>query len=295
MIAAVLVGMAGAWMYGRVAWGLGAEWVSSPDASYGLVLAAVAGALLWQRRHVFLAAVDRSASPLGPFVLLLAGLLLFVAGQLGADLFLTRLSLVVVTIAIVWMLAGARALRTIAAPLTFLAMAVPLPTLLLNTITLPLQFAASRVAESTLVAGGVPVYRDGNLLTLPSATLEVAEACSGLRSLVSLVAIAGLMAWLMRSGLLRRAAVIVLAVPIAIVMNGWRIAATGAACELFGRGAASGAPHEAMGWATFVVSTAVLGGLAHALEHVRRTPDTPTATVRSVCLQPDQTAAQELA
>jgi exosortase len=284
MIAAVLVGMAVAWMYGRVAWGLAAEWVSSPDASYGLVLAAVAGALLWRRRRAFLATVDRSASPLAPFALLVTGLLLFVVGQLGADLFLTRLSLVAVAIGSVWMLAGTRALRTIAAPLAFLAMAVPLPTLLVNAITLPMQLAASRIAESTLVAGGIPVYRDGNLLTLPSATLEVAEACSGLRSLVSLVAIAGLMAWLMRSGLVRRAGVIALAVPVAIVMNGWRIAATGAACELFGRGAASGTPHEAMGWVTFVLSTAVLAGLAHALDRTR-------TIVRSVRLQPDQELA----
>src|SRR5581483_5889433 len=266
MIAFALVAGVVAWMYGRILSGLAAEWASSPDASYGLVLAGVAAYLLWQRRHAFAGAIDANGSRALPLAALGAGAALFVAGQLSADLFLTRLSLVVVAAAAIGFLAGTRALRTIAAPLAFLAMAVPLPAILVNAVTLPLQLVASRLAESTLTLAGVPVFRDGNVLALPSATLEVAQACSGLRSLVSLLAIGVLLAWMTRGGALRRAAIVALAVPIAIVMNGWRIAATGIACETFGPRAASGAWHEFMGWATFVLSVMVLGLAQRAIE-----------------------------
>ena len=115
--------------------------------------------------------------------------MLFVVGQLGSDLFLTRVSFVVLVAGAVWSLAGSRATREMAAPLAFLLMAIPLPTLVVNEVTLPLQLAASRVAEVALGLMAIPVYRDGNLLTLPSATLQVAEACSSLQSAVSLGAV----------------------------------------------------------------------------------------------------------
>jgi exosortase len=148
--------------------------------------------------------------------------------------------------------------RVVAAPLVFLLLAVPLPTLLVNTITLPMQLVASRVAESALTLAAVPVFRDGNVLMLPSTTLEVAEACSGLRSLVSLGAVAAVLAWAGERCAWRRAVLLLLAVPVAIAMNGLRIAATAIACETWGPQVASGGWHTFTGWITFVVSILVL-------------------------------------
>jgi len=145
-------------------------------------------------------------------------------------------------------------------------------------VTLPLQFTASWIAEATLATAGIAVFRDGNLLDLPSATLEVAEACSGLRSLVSLTAIAVLLAWSAsrapdrptrgRPMLARGLAIVAAAVPVAIVMNGFRIAGIGAACEIWGRGMASGAWHTFTGWVTFVAAAGVLIGIQHLLTPV---------------------------
>ena len=271
MIAAGLAVAAFAWMYARIVSGLVAEWVSSPDASYGLVLTCVAIALVWRRRHAFVDAIDPSGEVARPIAAMLSSLGLFVAGQLGADLFLTRLSLVAVLVSALWLLAGSRAVRTLAAPLAFLLIAVPLPAILVNAITLPLQLVASRIAESTLAFAGVPVFRDGNMLTLPSTTLEVAEACSGLRSLVSLVAIAGLLAWSTPGRVGWRVALVVAAVPIAIVMNGLRIAATGLACEAFGTRAAANPWHELEGWITFVASVALLAVCERVFERSAKT------------------------
>jgi exosortase len=254
------------WLYAGTLAGLAAEWVSSPDASYGVLLAAVAAAVAWRRRGAFAQAAESDGAPLVGASVLGGGLLLYLTGQLGADVFLTRLSFVVVVAGTAWFLAGPRATRIVAVPLLFLLIAIPLPALVVNAITLPLQFTASHVAEATLGVLSVPVFRDGNLLELPSTTLEVAEACSGLRSIVSLAAIGVMLAWTDTS-LPRRLAIVAATLPVAIVMNGLRIAATGLACEAWGPRAASGSWHTFGGWLTFVASVAVLVQIQRGMRH----------------------------
>ena len=279
-----LLAIAIAWLYAGTVAGLGREWLSSPDASYGLVLAGVAVWLLWQRREQIARAAQSHSSvtrrfPARGLAILVGGLLLYFVGELGADIFITRVSLVVVTAGALWFVAGGRAARVATAPLVFLLMAVPLPALVVNAMTLPLQLTASRIAEATLAASGIAVFRDGNVLELPSAALEVAEACSGLRSLVSLTAIAGVLAWSATarskpshltharwwSTLGRGAAIVAIAIPVAIMMNGLRIAAVGIACELWDPRVASGAWHTFTGWITFIVSVVVLMRLQRVL------------------------------
>ena len=266
----ILLALSIGWLYAGVVSGLVAEWASSPDASYGIVLASVALVVAWRRREAFARAFDPAGAAFPGAAMLLTGLCLRLAGQLGADLFLTRMSFLLVVTGAVWLLAGWRALRTIAAPLVFLAIAVPLPALVVNAITLPLQLIASRVAEASLTTMGVAVFRDGNVLELPSTALEVAEACSGLRSIVSLAAIGALLAWTDPS-FPRRLAIVAASLPIAIVMNGFRIAATGLACEAWGPNAASGSWHTFTGWVTFLIAVFVLVQLQRLMARVRLT------------------------
>ena len=266
----ILLALSIGWLYAGVVSGLVAEWASSPDASYGIVLASVALVVAWRRREAFARALDPAGAAFPGVAMLLTGLCLRLAGQLGADLFLTRMSFLLVVTGAVWLLAGWRALRTIAAPLVFLAIAVPLPALVVNAITLPLQLIASRVAEASLTTMGVAVFRDGNVLELPSTALEVAEACSGLRSIVSLAAISVLLAWTDPS-LPRRLAIVAASLPIAIVMNGFRIAATGLACEAWGPKAASGSWHTFTGWVTFLIAVFALVQLQRVMARVRLT------------------------
>ncbi|MCU1382252.1 MAG: epsH [Acidobacteria bacterium] len=264
MAVAALLTLSLAWLYAATLRGVVTEWLSSADASYGVVLAAVALIVIWRRRATFAAARDPHATAIPGAAALLAGLSVYLIGQLGADVFLTRVSFVLVLCGVIWFVAGGRALRTIAAPLVFLLMAVPLPALVVNTITLPLQLVASRIGEATLTAAGVAVFRDGNLLELPSTTLEVAEACSGLRSIVSLAAIGALLAWT-EPRWRRRALLVAATLPLAIVMNGLRIAATGLASETWGARAAADPWHTLSGWITFLLSVAALVQLQRAL------------------------------
>jgi len=262
--AAVAVASTLAAVYGGTLAGLVRQWTSSPDDSYGLALVAVAVAVCWKRRDALTRAADAPPSPLSTLALLLAGLLLYIVGQLGADVFLTRASLVVILAGTIWFACGTGSMRAMVAPLLFLLIAIPLPALVVNAVTLPMQLTASRLAEHTLNTAGVAVFRDGNVLELPSGSLEVAEACSGLRSAVSLAAIAVLFAWTQPSWP-RRAALMAASVPIAIVMNGLRITATALASEAWGPDAATGGWHEFTGWVTFVASVSLLVLVQRAL------------------------------
>jgi exosortase len=245
------------WVYRATGAALMTEWMSSPEASYGLVLAATAIVVAVRRWPQFLSSSTAEGRGLAGLGLAAFGSALFVVGQLGADVFLTRVSLVLLLGGAIWSLCGARALRLMAAPLIFLLIAIPLPALVVNEVTLPLQLAASQVAETTLGLMSIPVYRDGNLLVLPSATLQVAEACSGLRSAVSLGAVGVLLAWATEPTLLRRAVLIATTLPIAIFMNGMRVAATGVYTESVGHPPGADL-HSFMGWVTFLVSIAAL-------------------------------------
>jgi exosortase len=259
------VGATIAWLYLGMGTALVSEWLTSANASYGLALVAVASVLAWRRRRVFTCERDPHSPPTIGLLILLSGVLLYLTGALGADVFLTRISLVIVLTGTTCFLAGTRATRVMAAPLFFLLIAIPPPTLVVTALTLPLQMAASRIGEATLAAGGVSVVRDGNLLRLPSTTLEVAEACSGMRSLLSLGALAMLLSWATERSWPRRLVIVAAAVPIAVVVNGLRVAVTGFACEWWGRQAAADPWHTLTGWLTFVAAMALLIALGRLL------------------------------
>ena len=259
------VGATIAWLYFGTGTALVSEWLTSANSSYGLALIAVAGILAWRRRRVFACERDPHSPPTIGLLILVSGVLLYLAGTLGADVFLTRVSLVITLTGTTCFLAGTRATRVMAAPLFFLLIAIPPPTLVVTALTLPLQMAASRIGETTLAAGGVPVVRDGNLLRLPSTTLEVAEACSGMRSLLSLGALAMLLSWATERSWPRRLVIVAAAVPIAVVVNGLRVAVTGFACEWWGRQAAADPWHTLTGWLTFVAAMALLVALGRLL------------------------------
>jgi exosortase len=275
---AVALGVSLLWLYGSVLSHLVREWVGSADASYGLVMVGVAAAITWTRRSRLTRSEPTSSAGL-PLSLLVCGLLACLLGQLAADVFVTRVSFVFVLAGIIGFAAGRAALRAMTAPLAFLLIAVPLPALIVNAVTLPLQFLASRIAAATLAGLSIPVFRDGNLLTLPSGTLEVAQACSGLRSAISLTAIGIVLAWSLtrygRRGAARGVAVAASAVPVAVVMNGLRIAATGVAVESWGPSAARDPWHELMGWVTFVGSVAVLLAMRHVAARHAKAGDRP--------------------
>ncbi len=232
------------------------QWWNDPDFSHGFFVPVLAAYLIWQKREA-LASLPVKPSWWGLAVMIGAvGILLL--GVFGAELFLSRSSFIFLLAGLVILFFGWDHFRALIFPWCFLFLMVPLPTLVMNQVTLPLQFFASSLAASLLGLVGVPVLRDGNVIQLPTMSLEVVEACSGIRSLVSLITLAVVYAYLLEKNKAIRVLLVLAAVPIAIVANGFRIMGTGLTGMYWSPDKAQGFFHEFSGWLIFVISLLLL-------------------------------------
>lgn len=243
-------------IYWGVAIKLVHDWYSDPDFSHGFLVPLFSAYLIWTKREVLKRTPVRQ-SWAGVPLILLAIITLFL-GVYGAELFLARISLVMLLAGIVWTIGGRQMLRELRFPILVLLLAIPLPKVLYNQITFPLQIFASKVASAVLPVFGVPVLRDGNIIQLPSMPLEVAEACSGIRSLMSLFTAAIFYGYFLEPKTWRRVILALSALPIAVVANGARIVGTGLAVQYWDPQKALGFFHEFSGWLIFVVSLCLL-------------------------------------
>ncbi|MCC6990788.1 MAG: exosortase [Acidobacteria bacterium] len=269
--AAVLAAATFAALFFDVARQLVSDWATDDNSAHGFLVVPVALFLAWERRDA-LAAAPRRPSVLG-LVVVFGSLAVLAAGTLGAELFLTRIAIVGVLVGVVLFALGWHHLRLLAFPLAFLLLMVPLPAILFNQIALPLQLLASQVGEEGLRAFGVPVLREGTVMVLASTTLEVAEACSGIRSLISLLTLGIVYGYFMDSRAWVRWVLALSTVPIAVVTNGLRVAGTGIAAHHYGPEAAEGFLHTFSGWLVFVSALALLFVLREALARLSPDPE----------------------
>jgi exosortase len=263
-----LLGAALAIAYGKVLARLVADWANDPNYSHGFLVLPLVGYLVWERRAA-LAAAPLRPSWLG-LPVVVVGLMLLAGGTLGAELFTARVSLIVVLVGSALFILGPDHTRILAFPLAFLILMVPLPAIVFNRIAFPLQIFASQFGEQVLRAVGVPVLREGNIITLSTTSLEVAEACSGIRSLATLFTLGLVYGYFMESRLWARAVIVATTIPIAIVTNGLRVAGTGIAAYKFGPEAAEGFFHTFSGWMVFVVAFLLVCLVSLVLQHVGR-------------------------
>ena len=276
-IATVLLVGAVGWLYAGVLPALVRQWANDDDYSHGFFVVPLALFFAWERRAALLSASRR---PSHSGLLLLAGsLLCFIAGQFGSELFLTRISMIGVLAGMVLFVLGWQHLKLLAFPLAFLLLMVPLPAILFNQIAFPLQLLASRMGEVAIAASGVPVLREGNVLFLPGRTLEVAEACSGIRSLMTLVTLAIVLGYFMERRTSVRLLIVLAAIPIAVIANATRVAGTGLTSYWISPAAAEGFFHTFSGWIMFIVALAGLLAFQRVLDMTRaRWSRVPEAT-----------------
>jgi len=244
------------------------QWWHDPDDAQGFLVPLVSGYVLWQQRHRWLANEIRPSN-FGLPVMLGAISLLF-GGLLGAELFTSRFSLLILLAGMILFLAGWGMLRSLSFPLGFLIFMIPIPALIYNQITFPLQLLASRFATSWLEVMRVPVFREGNILILPNYALEVVEACSGVRSLTNLIALAVAYAYLVDGPRWVRFLLPVLMIPVAIISNALRIMGTGLLTYHFGPKAAEGFFHVFSGWMVFVLAVLLLLACDRILRKIDR-------------------------
>jgi exosortase len=235
------------------------NWLQDPNYSHAFLVPLFAAFLVWERRR------DWMAKPTRPefwgFLLIFAAMALLLIGTLGAELFLSRVSFLVLVGGFIVYFAGRQAAKTLAAPWLVLFLMIPLPVIVFNEIAFPLQLLASSLASSMLNLVHIPVTQEGNVIVLPSITLNVVEACSGIRSLMSLITLAIFYGLLAERRAWMRCALVLFAIPTAVAANALRIVGAGLLAERAGPEFAEGFFHAFSGWLIFVLSVGVLIGL----------------------------------
>ena len=242
--------------YYRVVAGLVVTWWRNPDFSHGFLVPVFAAYLIWVKRETLLK--KRVAATWSGVAVVALGLILQLLGSYGAAVFLSRASLVILLAGLVLTFAGWEFLGELRFALLVLFLAIPLPTIIFNQIALPLQIFASELASGLLSLFNVPVLRQGNVIQLAAMKLEVAEACSGIRSLVSLFTLAVFCGYFLEKTFLRRVVLALASVPIAIAANAVRIFGTGLCVQYWDPDKALGFFHEFSGWVIFLVSLGCL-------------------------------------
>jgi exosortase len=253
-IAALLVLLAGsfAFLYWHVIAKLVNDWYVDDNYSHGFLIVPIALYFVWERRKKLKEAL-REPSACGILVVL-GSMALLLAGILGSELFMTRISILGTIAGIILFLFGWNHLKILLLPIAFLILMIPIPAIIFNQIAFPLQLLASRFGEMALLACQVPVLREGNVIHLANTSLEVAEACSGIRSLISLLTLGIVYGYFTDSRIWVRIVLVFGTIPIAIAANGIRVAGTGIAAHFYGPEAAQGFFHSFSGWIIFIAA-----------------------------------------
>jgi len=246
LILAVLLGV----VYWKILRALSIQWWDDANYSHGFLVPLFSLYLIWQQRAA-LRTLPRSGNPTGILVVL-AGIAALLMGDLGAENFLMRSSLIVIIAGLILFHLGTPVFRAVLFPLAFLFFMVPLPGVVFYAITFPLQRLAAEQAAWALDALGIPVLLDGNVIHLAQLSLGVTEACSGIRSLISLFAGAAAWAYLLLPPGWTMVVFIAATVPITIMANAARVVLTGLIGRQFGVEYASGFFHEFAGLAIYI-------------------------------------------
>ena len=232
------------------------HWKLVADYSHGFLVAPLAVYFAWERLpQLKRAPIDPSWWGVLPLAL---GSLSLAVGRLGVELMSMRVAFVLTLMGIVLLTLGRSMGRILAFPLLFLFLMVPLPQSLVNVVAFPLQLIAADFAVNALYSLGIPALREGNILHLAHTQLFVAEACSGLRSLMALGTLGVVFAYFFRKNMIERAILVASTVPIAILVNAFRVALTGFLTHRYGGEAAEGAIHQLEGFFTFGLAFALL-------------------------------------
>jgi exosortase A len=243
-------------LYWQTIYGMAADWYIDENYSHGFLIPFISGYILWQRKDSIKAADFVPAN--SGMLLVIMGLGLYLVGMVAGESFTMRTSMLIVLAGTIIFGYGFGLFKTISFPFFYLIFMIPLPYILYDSVAFPLKLVVSKYSVDFLKLIGIPVMREGNVIRLVSTTLEVADACSGIRSMMSLLALSAALAYFTQSGWVKRTVLIALSIPIALFANSIRVIGTGILANRYGAAAAEGFFHEFAGLVIFGVAMAML-------------------------------------
>jgi len=232
------------------------DWSSDGNYSHGFLVPLISAYLVWERRDKLLSA--KSSPGISGLFLLIFGVLVLIVGHAGVELFLQRFSILLVLAGLILFLQGKAHLRICFFPLAFLIFMIPIPQVAFNAVAFPMQLFAARIATDLIQLIGIPAFREGNMISLAYTNLEVAQACSGIRSLITIMTLATVYAYFLEKKRWKQVVLVLCAIPIAIITNSARITVTAVLSHYVGVKSAQGFYHSFEGWFMFLVAFGIL-------------------------------------
>ena len=252
-----------AFLYAHTVQHLVLDWCTDENFSHGFLIPFLSGFMIWQRREDWIKK-EIKPSIWGLSIIALA-MAMHIAGNIGAELFVMRSSIVVCLMGIVLYFFGFSIFSAVSVPILYLFFMIPIPAIIWNKIAFPLQLLAARLAAGLVQLMGITLLREGNILHLSNMTLEVVDACSGLRSLTALLALSAAFAYLSRLRNIDKFILFLSAIPIAIAVNVIRLTTTAVCARYVSPEIAHGFLHDFSGVLVFMISIALLYGIKAAL------------------------------
>lgn len=243
-------------LYHSIVFAMIGQWYNDPNYSHGFLVPVIAGYFVYQKRDL-LSKTHISPSNTG-FLVIVFGLSMLIVAFLATEYFTMRSSLIFVLSGIVLCMFGKDVFGLLLIPICYLFFMIPLPEIIYNAVAFPLKLLVARYSVDILDLMGVIVLREGNIIMFPTITLEVADACSGLRSLMSLLAVSAALSLIISASAIRKVLIILSAIPIAILTNAVRVIVTGLLAQYWGARVAEGFFHEFAGMLVFGLAVAML-------------------------------------
>ncbi len=252
---AVVLGLL-VWVYAPHVAGMVANWWRDPNYSHGFLVPLISAYLIWRQRKE-LAETVKKPNYLG-LAVVVAGLLVLVLGQLAHEFYLRRISLIPVMWGLVLLAWGWRVARRLIFAFAYLILMVPLPYLLYDAVAFPLRLVAAKIAAWGIRLFGIPVFLEGNVIHLPNLVMNVVDACSGIRSLISLLAVGVILAYLILPNRWVKVLVVILVPPVAVLTNALRVTLAGVLSQWVGPETLEGVMHDFVGWLVFMAGFVLL-------------------------------------
>jgi exosortase len=243
-------------LYWNTIYGMITDWYVDQNYSHGFLIPLVSGYLLWQRKDK-LKSVPIKPMNIG-LLIIITGFFVYLVGNVAGETFTMRVSMLVIIAGTILFACGIRLFNAVSFPFFYLIFMIPLPFILYDSLAFPLKLIVSKYSVDFMKLIGIPVLREGNIVYLVNTTLQVADACSGLRSIISLLALSTVLAYFVRMGLIKKVILVVFAIPIAVIGNSIRVIATGILSVKYGAGVAEGFYHEFAGIGVFGIAMGML-------------------------------------